>query len=367
MLFNSLEFIIFLVIVFLIYWKLDRKKQNLFILIASYVFYGWWNWRFLFLIFASSSISFFFGKKIHNASNEFRRKLYLISSIVISLSILGFFKYFNFFTESLGNLFLHMGAEPISITTLNIILPIGISFYTFKEISYAIDIYWRKISAADNFIEFLAFVSFFPQLVAGPIDRAQNFLVQFKQERIFDLKDSVDGCRQILWGFFKKIFIADTLAVAVNNTYSNLYSVSGNQLLIAAVLFAFQLYCDFSGYSDIAIGTAKLFGFKLMGNFNYPYFSRSIPEFWRRWHISLSEWLRDYLYYPLVFMRKKKTKIWIYISTFITFALVGLWHGAGWNYVVMGVVFGSYLVLDSIIRDIIKSVKIRKRALLDKG
>ena len=367
MLFNSLEFIIFLVLVFLVYWKLDRPKQNLFILIASYIFYGWWDWRFLFLIFTSSTISFLLGRKIYGTDDVQRRKIYLTLNIFLSLGILGFFKYFNFFVSSLQELFVSVGAMPISVTTFSIILPVGISFYTFKELSYAIDVYRRKIPAASNFTEFLAFVSFFPQLVAGPIDRAQSFLVQFAQKRVFKTEEAIDGCRQILWGFFKKIFIADTLAIAVNNTYNNLYSVSGDQLLIATILFAFQLYCDFSGYSDIAIGTAKLFGFRLMSNFNYPYFSRSISEFWRRWHISLSEWLRDYLYYPLVFARKKKTKIWMYISTIITFSLIGLWHGAGWNYIAMGMVFGLYLIFGSMIKDITKSFKVYRRNFIDKN
>lgn len=366
MIFNSLEFIIFLVLVFWVYWKLERPIQNLFIVIASYIFYGWWNWRFLFLIFISSTISFLLGNKIYNTGDTQRRKIYLTVNVISSLGILGFFKYFNFFVSSLQELFISVGAAPLSVTTLNVILPVGISFYTFKELSYAIDIYRRKVPAAGSFIEFLAFVSFFPQLIAGPIDRAQNFLVQFKQERVFKTVEAIDGCRQMLWGFFKKIFIADTLAVAVNSTYNNLYSVSGSQLLIATVLFAFQLYADFSGYSDIAIGTAKLFGFRLMNNFNYPYFSRNIAEFWRRWHISLSEWLRDYLYYPLVFSRKNKTKTWIYISMLITFTLIGLWHGAGWNYIAMGVIFGSYLVLDSIIRDTAKSFKKYRCIFFDK-
>lgn len=367
MLFNSLEFIIFLILVFLVYWKLDRTKQNLFILVVSYVFYGWWNWRFLFLIFISSAISFFLGHKIHGTDDARRRKMYLTINVISSLGILGFFKYFNFFVGSLQELLMSVGAASISVSTLNVVLPVGISFYTFKELSYAIDVYRRKIPAASNFIEFLAFVSFFPQLIAGPIDRAQNFLVQFKQERKFKTEEAVDGCRQILWGFLKKIFIADTLAIAVNNTYNNLYDVSGNQLLVATILFAFQLYADFSGYSDIAIGTAKLFGFRLMSNFSYPYFSRSIGEFWRRWHISLSTWLRDYLYYPLVFTRRKKTKVWMYISTLITFTLIGLWHGAGWNYVVMGAIFGTYLILDSLIRDFVRGLKRNERDLFDKG
>ena len=354
MLFNSLEFIIFLAFVFLIYWKLNRVRQNLFILAVSYIFYGWWNWRFLFLIFISSAISFLLGKKIHNTNDAQRRKIYLTINIISSLGILGFFKYFNFFVSSLQELFMSIGAAPISVTTLSIILPVGISFYTFKELSYAIDVYRRKLPATNNFTEFLAFVSFFPQLIAGPIDRAQNFLVQFTQERVFKIEETIDGCRQMLWGFFKKIVIADTLAIAVNNIYNNLSNVSGNQLLVATFLFAFQLYADFSGYSDIAIGTAKLFGFKLMRNFSYPYFSRSIEEFWRRWHISLSTWLRDYLYYPLIFSRKRKTRTWIYISTFITFVLIGLWHGAGWNYIFMGAIFGFYLVLGLIIKDIRK-------------
>ncbi|MBU1036481.1 MBOAT family protein [Patescibacteria group bacterium] len=356
MLFNSLEFIIFLVIVFFIYWKLKRKQQNFFLVLVSYVFYGWWDWRFLSLIIISSLVDFIVGRKIYQTEKKSSRKSFLFLSIFINLGLLGFFKYFNFFVASFQSLLASLGVPEISMTTLNIILPVGISFYTFQTMSYTIDIYRRKIEPTNDLLQFFAFVSFFPQLVAGPIERAANLLVQFGEKRIFKLNEAFDGCRQILWGFFKKIVIADTLAIAVNSVYKDLVNASGGQLLIATFFFAFQLYCDFSGYSDIAIGTAKLFGFKLMRNFSYPYFSRNIAEFWRRWHISLSTWLRDYLYYPLVYSAKNKTRIWIYTSTFITFVLIGLWHGAGWNYIAMGALFGFYLVFSSITKNIRKKI-----------
>jgi len=357
--FTSFEFIVFLLIVFLVYWKLNKKQQNVFLVFCSYVFYGWWDWRFLSLIIISSAVDYFVGRKIENEERKTKRKFYLTISIAVNLSILGFFKYFGFFVDSMQDLLMSLNVPEMSVSTLKIILPIGISFYTFQTMSYTIEVYQKKVKATKDLFQFFAYVSFFPQLVAGPIERASNLLKQFAEERIFKKSEAIDGCRQMLWGFFKKIVIADTLAIAIDSTFDStpdLINASGGQLLIIAFFFAFQLYCDFSGYSDIAIGAAKLFGFKLMRNFAYPYFSRSIAEFWRRWHISLSTWLRDYLYYPLVFSRKNKTRAWMYTSTFITFILIGLWHGAGWNYIIMGAIFGFYLVFGEMTKKVRKKI-----------
>ena len=291
MLFNSLEFAIFLPIVFLIYWfvlQKNLKLQNLFIVVVSYIFYGWWDYRFLFLIALTSFCSWLSGVWIgklqnHPTSKEKSAKAVLISNIVLNLAILGFFKYYNFFVDSFIDLFALFGVT-LQSSTLNIILPVGISFYTFQALSYSIDVYRRKLEPTNDIVAFFAFVSFFPQLVAGPIERATNLLPQFYTSRKFDYKTAVDGMRQILWGLFKKIVVADNCAIYVNEVFADYTNQSGSTLLLGAIFFAFQIYGDFSGYSDIAIGTAKLFGIKLLRNFNVPYFSRDIAEFWRRWH-----------------------------------------------------------------------------------
>lgn len=336
MLFNSIDFALFLPVVFVLYWfvfKNSLKYQNLLIVAASYVFYGWWDWRFLGLIIFSTVLDFFIGKSLEKAKHELNRKLLLYTSITVNLGFLGIFKYFDFFVSNFIDAFSLFGVE-ISTGSLNIILPVGISFYTFQTLSYSIDVYRRKLKHTDDFIAFSAFVCFFPQLVAGPIERATNLLPQFLKARQFHYEQAADGMRQILWGFFKKVVIADSCAVFVNQTFENPDPLSGSTLFMGAVFFAFQIYCDFSGYSDIAIGTSRLFNINLKQNFATPYFSRNIGEFWRRWHISLSTWFRDYLYIPL---GGSKGGTWNKIrNVFVIFIVSGLWHGASWNFIVWG-------------------------------
>ncbi len=336
MLFNSLEFFIFLPIVFVLYWFVfgkNLKFQNFLIVIASYVFYGWWDWRFLSLIIFSSFVDYGIGVLLSKEIIPKKRKAWLWTSICINIGFLGFFKYYNFFVESFVASFTFFGAE-ISASTLNIILPVGISFYTFQTLSYTIDVYNKKLEPTKDLIAFLAFVSFFPQLVAGPIERATNLLPQFYVKRQFVYAKAVDGVRQVIWGLFKKVVIADNCAKYANIIFNNSDDYYGSTLLLGAFLFAFQIYCDFSGYSDIAIGISKFFGFNLMQNFAFPYFSRDIAEFWRRWHISLSTWFRDYIYIPLGGSRgslKKKIR-----NVFIIFLVSGFWHGANWTFIIWG-------------------------------
>lgn len=342
MLFNSIDFAVFLPIVFTIYWLIRNVKlQNFFIVVASYVFYGWWDWRFLSLILFSTLVDYFVGVKLSNAKNKLNRKIYLLISIFVNLGFLGFFKYYNFFVDNFVQAFSFFGNE-IQANSLNIILPVGISFYTFQTLSYSIDVYKRKLEPTKDFIAFQAFVGFFPQLVAGPIERATNLLPQFYSKRTFNYNDAVDGMRQILWGLFKKIVIADNCANYANMIFNNSSDYSGFILVLGALFFAFQIYGDFSGYSDIAIGTARLFGFNLMQNFAFPYFSRDIAEFWRRWHISLSTWFRDYVYIPLggskVGLAKKIR------NTFIIFIVSGFWHGANWTFIVWGALNAIYFL-----------------------
>tara|TARA_B110000046_G_C13012889_1_gene407465 strand:+ start:771 stop:2219 length:1449 start_codon:yes stop_codon:yes gene_type:complete len=336
MLFNSIEFTIFLPIVFAIYWLLNKSKlktQNFFLLTASYVFYAWWDWRFLSLILFSSVVDYLIGIRLGKATINRDRKWLITISIFVNLGLLGLFKYFNFFTESFAQAFTVL-ASPIDLRRLNLILPVGISFYTFQTLSYSIDVYKRKLEPTLDFVSFMAFVSFFPQLVAGPIERASNLLPQFYKKRSFNYFQAVDGLRQILWGLVKKVVIADSCAGFVNIIFNTSDQQSGAILLLGAILFAFQIYGDFSGYSDIAIGTARLFGFNLMRNFKFPYFSRDIAEFWRRWHISLSSWFRDYLYIPL---GGSKAGLGGKIrNTFIIFLLSGFWHGANWTFIIWG-------------------------------
>ena len=335
MVFNSIEFAVFLPIVFLLYWFVFNKRirvQNLFIVVVSYIFYGWWDWRFLFLIAFTSLCSWGSGILVAGCKDKKgMAKLVSTANIVLNLAILGVFKYYDFFVTSFAAVFL--GGKPDNLL-LNIILPVGISFYTFQALSYTIDVCRGKIAPTKDVIEFFAFVSFFPQLVAGPIERATNLLPQFQKKREFDYSLAVDGCRQILWGLFKKMVVADRCAVFVDKVFSTYQTQSGSNLLLGAILFAFQIYGDFSGYSDIAIGTSKLFGIKLMRNFNVPYFSRDVAEFWRRWHISLTTWFRDYIYIPLGGSRCSKAKV--VRNTFIIFLVSGLWHGANWTFLVWG-------------------------------
>lgn len=343
MIFNSIEFAFFLPIVFILYWFVFKKikQQNTFILVASYFFYGWWDWRFLFLIIFSSIIDYFIAIYISQTEDNRKRKLLLLVSLFVNIGFLGFFKYSNFFLESLSDSFTFFG-NPIDYSRLNIILPVGISFYTFQTLSYSIDVYRRKMKPTKDIVAFFAFVSFFPQLVAGPIERASNLLPQFHKDRSFSYQKSVDGMRQLLWGFFKKIVIADACAIYANLIFNNSSDYSGSTLFLGAFFFTFQIYCDFSGYSDIAIGTSKLFGFNLMQNFAFPYFSRDIAEFWRRWHISLNTWFRDYVYIPLggsVGGIKMKIR-----NTFVIFLLSGLWHGANWTFVFWGFLNALYFL-----------------------
>ena len=345
MLFNSLEYFIFLPTVFLFYWFIKDnklKKQNLLILISSYAFYAWWDWRFLSLIFISTLIDYFTGLRIDYSKSYKVKKLYLCLSIIINLSLLGFFKYYNFFINSWVELLSSLGYEQKSLWTINVILPVGISFYTFQTISYSLDIYYKKLKPTKDFIAFAAFVSFFPQLIAGPIERASNLLPQLLKKRVFIYRRAVEGLRLILWGLFKKVVIADSLAWRVDNIFNNFQNLDGGVLLLGLIYFSFQIYCDFSGYSDIAIGTAKLFGIELMSNFKFPYFSRNISEFWGRWHISLSSWFRDYLYIPL---GGSRIGTWISIrNIMIIFILSGLWHGANWTFIVWGLVHSLYYI-----------------------
>jgi len=344
MLFNSIDFAIFLPIVFLLYWLVARnnlKSQNLLIVVASYIFYGWWDWRFLSLILFSTIIDFIIGLQLQTQDQPKKRKLLLWTSILVNLGFLGFFKYYNFFVSNFVDAFTFFGTN-ISANSLDIILPVGISFYTFQTMSYTLDVYKRKLEPTNNFIAFAAFVSFFPQLVAGPIERAKNLLPQFYKKRNFDYENAADGMRQILWGLFKKIVIADNCAVFANQIFNNSSDMNGSTLVLGAIFFTFQIYGDFSGYSDIAIGTSRLFGFNLKQNFAFPYFSRDIAEFWRRWHISLSTWFRDYLYIPLGGSRGSS---WMKIrNTFIIFLISGFWHGANWTFIAWGALNAIYFL-----------------------
>lgn len=337
MLFNSLPFIIFLPTFFILYWFVFNKSlkyQNLLILISSYFFYGWWNWKFVFLLLLSTILDFFYGFAVYS-SNSKRSKFFLILSVICNLSVLGFFKYYNFFISEFSNVLKSFGID-YSPIFLNILLPVGISFYTFHGMSYVFDIYYKKQKPVKSFIDYAVFVSFFPLLVAGPIERANHLLPQVQIKRVFNYNQALGGCRLILWGLFKKVFIADSLSGIVNNIFDNYQDFSGPTLIVGAIAFAFQIYCDFSGYSDVALGTAKLLGFELLSNFKFPYFSRNIPEFWRRWHISLSSWFRDYLYIPLGGSRKGNFNT--VINTLIIFTVSGFWHGASWNFIVWGVI-----------------------------
>lgn len=335
MLFNSIEFAIFLPIVFLLYWFVfnrSLKLQNAFVVVASYIFYGWWDWRFLILIAFTSICSYAAGILIGRYREQPKKaKAVNVLNIVINLLILGTFKYYDFFATAFADAFLGGRTDGL---LLKVILPVGISFYTFQALSYSIDVWRGKIEPTRDVIQFFAYVSFFPQLVAGPIERATNLLPQFGKPRAFEYETGADGMRQILWGLFKKMVIADNCAVYVDQVFSTYQTQSGSTLLLAAVLFAFQIYGDFSGYSDIAIGTAKLFGIKLMRNFYVPYFSRDIAEFWRRWHISLTTWFRDYVYIPMGGSRGSKAKI--IRNTFVIFLLSGFWHGANWTFLAWG-------------------------------
>jgi alginate O-acetyltransferase complex protein AlgI len=344
MLFNSLSFAIFLPIVFFLYWFVADKKikhQNILLLIASYYFYACWDWRFLFLLLFSTILDYVTGIQMSQAKTLKMKKFWFWLSISINLGFLGAFKYYNFFASSFVEGLTGLGLN-VNVSTLNILLPVGISFYTFHGLSYVIDIYKNRIEPEKNFIDYSVFVSFFPLLVAGPIERATHLLPQIQKKRTFNYTQAIDGLRQILWGLFKKIVIADNCAVVANEIFNNSEQYSGSTLLLGAIFFTFQIYCDFSGYSDIALGTARLFGVELLRNFAFPYFSRDIAEFWRRWHISLSSWFRDYLYFPL---GGSRGGTWMKVrNTFIIFTVSGLWHGANWTFIVWGLLNALFIM-----------------------
>ena len=345
MLFNSIEFLIFFPLVFAMYWMLRNSvyKQNILLLISSYVFYGWWDWRFLSLIVYSSFIDYMTGLKIESSSSQKHKKQWLLLSLISNLGLLAVFKYYNFFADSFAQAMSSVGWE-VNDLTLNIILPVGISFYTFQTLSYTIDVYREHLKPTKDIVAFFTYVSLFPQLVAGPIERASNLIPQIKNKRVFKSSQFNAGIFQIIVGLFRKIVIADNLAIYVDTVYGNPELHNGSTLLLATIFYAFQIYYDFSGYSDIAIGSAKLLGFNFNQNFNFPYFSKSITEFWRRWHISLSSWLKDYLYISLGGNRKG-IKI-TYRNLLITMLLGGLWHGSSWNFVIWGAIHGTALAIE---------------------
>lgn len=345
MLFNSIPYLIFLPIVFFLSWFLFSRSnlfiQNLFLLVVSYVFYSWWDWRFLFLLMTSTLIDYYFGLWIYRRPDDRGKKIFLWLSVFNNLGLLCFFKYYNFFVDSAAELMASLGMGEHHFA-LNIVLPVGISFYTFHGMSYVFDIYNGKVKPTTNFVNYSLFVSYFPLLVAGPIERAHHLLPQLEVQRKFSYQQSIQGLRLMLWGFFKKVVIADTLAKSVNEIFAHTDTSSGATLAFGAILFGFQIYCDFSGYTDIALGTSKLFGIELLTNFRFPYFSRNIAEFWRRWHISLSSWFRDYLYIPLGGSRVSVPKA--IRNTFIIFIVSGFWHGANWTYLFWGFLHGLFFI-----------------------
>ncbi len=345
MLFNSTDFLIFFGLVFALYWFLPHKWQNRFLLAGSYFFYGSWNWKFLSLIITSTVVDYFCGLYIHESKDAKRKKLILILSICANLGILGFFKYANFFISEASDLLSMLGLQ-VNVSTLIIILPVGISFYTFQSMSYTIDIYRNKMNPTNNFLDMALFVAFFPQLVAGPIERAVDLIPQITRQRTFEYSSAVSGLRLAAWGMFKKVIIADRVAVVADTVFNNVHNFTGIPLIIATFFFAIQIYCDFSGYSDIARGVARMLGFNITVNFNLPYYSKNPVEFWQRWHISLSKWVQDYLYFPLAlhYMRKAKGAFNKYKAHLYAMTLIGLWHGANWTYVVFGVYWGMVII-----------------------
>jgi len=347
MVFNSIAFLFFFLLFYFVYWRLNNKSllryRNLFILVASYFFYGYWDWRFLSLIFISSLVDYIVGLKIISAPTILKKKLYLLVSIITNIGMLGFFKYFNFFIESLQQILVFLPFE-IQTTTLRIVLPVGISFYSFQTLSYTIDVYRNRLQPTKDFVKFCAFVSFFPQLVAGPIERASNLLDQFNDKKVFDYSKQVIGLRHILYGLFKKVVIADNLGLLAEKIFDPGVSHNGFTVLAGSMIFGLQIYCDFSGYSDMAIGLAKMLNFDLMKNFATPYFSGSFTDFWRRWHISLSTWFRDYVYIPLGGNKRSPTRV--NFNILVTFLLSGLWHGAKITFLIWGALHGLMLLIE---------------------
>lgn len=347
MIFNTIEFLIYLVVVFFLYWTIFNKsnsKQNILLLFAGYFFYGWWSWKFLFLFIATSAGDFYWARLISGTEDPKKRKFFLSLSILVNLSVLGFFKYYNFFVSEFCGLF-GMTSENLAI---NIVLPIGISFYTFQAMAYVIDVYRRKTEAEKNILTYLTFSSFFPQLLSGPIERSSHLLSQFKTKRVFNYDFARSGLELMLLGFLKKVVLADNFAAIADKGFSFPNDYHGIDLIIAVLCFTFQIYFDFSGYTDIARGVAKLFGVQLIKNFNNPYFSQNISDFWNRWHISLSSWFKDYLYIPIG--GNKKNKFRTQLNLLITFSVSGLWHGANVTFVVWGLYHGMLSVISHLFK-----------------
>jgi D-alanyl-lipoteichoic acid acyltransferase DltB (MBOAT superfamily) len=344
MLFNNPGFFLFFAAVYLLYWALSRRAQNLLLLAASYIFYGWWDWHLLSLLFLTSISTYLCGLGIGSSKSRYGKKIWLFIGLVFSLGILGFFKYCNFFITSFAVMLGRFGFS-VSPLLINVVLPVGISFYTLQAASYLIDVYRGDFQPANDLVPFLLFKSFFPQLVAGPIERASHMMPQYREDRVFDRKVALDGAGQVVWGLFKKVVVADNLSLYVNMWYGNVNGAEGWQLIAGTYFFAFQIYCDFSGYSDMAVGLGRMLGFNLTQNFRFPYFSQSPREFWSRWHVTLMGWFRDYIYIPLggsrcSYLRKA-------FNILIVFSLSGLWHGASWTFVVWGLLNGIFFVLFS--------------------
>ena len=346
MVFNSLAFAIFFIVIFFLYWFVfnrNLKIQNFFILFMSYLFYAWWDWRFLSLLAGSSIINYFLGIYIHKTGNEKRRRFLLFLGLLQGLGFLLFFKYFNFFITSLTDTFLIFNIS-LNIHTLYLILPLGISFYTFRTIGYLLDVESGKIKPTTDGVVFFTYVSFFPTLLSGPIDKARTFIPQLERKRNFDYYQAVDGLRQILWGLFKKVVIADNCAIITDQIFENYQQLPASSLLVGAFLYTIQVYADFSGYSDMAIGFSRLMGFNITRNFNYPFFAQNIADFWQRWHISLTTWMTEYVFTPLSFIYRRLRKVGLILAILINFVLVGLWHGANWTFIMYGFLHGCYFI-----------------------
>ena len=369
MVFNSLEYAIFISALFVLYWVLAggrHQLQNWLLLGASYLFYGMWDWRYLALLAAATAADYLVGFRIHAAAGEKSRKNWLLLSLVLNLGVLAVFKYFNFFVDNFLSLF-NLGEQAENLT-LRLALPVGISFFTFLRMTYTLDIYWRKLEPTRDFLSFANFSAFFPLILSGPIERASNLLPQFTSPRQFSYALALDGMRQLLWGLFKKVVVADNLGPYTKDIFANYQSLSGTELLLGGFYFAMQLYCDFSGYSDMAIGSGKLLGFRILPNFDYPYFSKNITELWRRWHISLSTWFRDYLFTPLMIVFRNQGNAGVVASLIISFTLIGLWHGPNWTYVVFGLLHGLILSFETLTKKKRKSLRKRMSpALYDNG
>ncbi|MDD5489021.1 MAG: MBOAT family protein, partial [Candidatus Omnitrophica bacterium] len=361
MVFNSLNFAVFFALVYVFYVFLERKWQNLLLLVASYVFYSFWDWRFLSLVLFSTCLNYYAGSRIFEASGEKHRKYLLTAAVVLNLSVLAYFKYANFFLDNLQNMLWALGWE-VDGVTLSVILPLGISFYTFQAMSYPIDIYRKVIEPTRKFQDFALFIVFFPQLVAGPIERARNLLPQIENDRRICADDIYQGSWLIFWGLFKKIVIADNLKKFTYAAFTPTPAVSGSMALLAMYAFAFQVYADFSGYSNMARGIARLLGFNIMTNFRTPFFARNLYDFWQRWHISLTTWVKEYVFYPLALVRYRKWSIPAPIVILLTWSIMGLWHGAAWRFVLWGVYHGILLVLYNKVRPVLISIGERSKA-----